>query len=355
MSLALQHSPTAHQYAPSQDFFTTDAEKFEAIAARNKLADGVFFYAVRTTGVYCKPSCGARLPKCENIVFYESGAVAKAAGFRPCRRCWPDRVLINGAHAAVLEACAMIKLAVQNDTRLPSLAQLAKRAGYSPFHFHRLFVQHAGLTPHQFGLARRAEFLKEQTMKQKKPPAKKAPQNISYAMRETSLGLLIVGATQKGVCALHFAENVEEGLDNLAKRYPHAQLTPDKGALAETFDTIIAFIDAPKRPLDLPLDIAGTVFQQKVWRALRAIKPGQTATYGEIAMAIGAPKAVRAVGTACGANPVSLVIPCHRILGKDGSLTGYRWGVDRKRILLMREKNTKTVELKKETVADRVL
>ena len=337
MSLALQPPPEKTS-ASTQDFFTTDQEKFTAISARNKSADGVYFYAVRTTGVYCKPSCGARLPKPDNVVFFARGVEAKAAGFRPCRRCWPDRVLTNGAQAAVRAACAMMKQAVQNDTRLPSLASLAKRAGYSPFHFHRLFLEHTHMTPHQFGLTLRVEFLREQTMTTKKLSAKKMPQHITYAMRDTSLGLLIVGTTPKGICALHFADNVEEGLANLAKRYPGAQLVPDTGALAKTFETIIAYIDAPKQNLDLPLDIAGTLFQQKVWQALRAVKPGQTATYGEIAKAIGAPKAMRAVGTACGANPVSLVIPCHRILGKDGSLTGYRWGVDRKRVLLERER-----------------
>jgi AraC family transcriptional regulator of adaptative response/methylated-DNA-[protein]-cysteine methyltransferase len=320
---------------------------------------------VRTTGVFCRPSCGARLPRRENVAFHASPAAAEKAGFRPCRRCRPtEAALAERQAAAVAKACRLIERADEP----PSLATLAKSAGLSRFHFHRVFKQVTGVTPKAYAAAHRANRVRDALghggsvtaaiydagfnssgrfyaasadmlgMKPRDFRAGGAGAAIRFAVGQCSLGAILVGATQKGVCAITLGDDPDALVRDLQDRFANAQLIGADRDFEKLVAKVVGFVEAPARGLDLPLDMRGTAFQQRVWQALRKIPAGKTSTYTEIAKRIGRPKAVRAVAAACAANPICVAIPCHRVVRLDGNLAGYRWGVARKRALLEKEK-----------------
>ncbi|GJE27834.1 bifunctional DNA-binding transcriptional regulator/O6-methylguanine-DNA methyltransferase Ada [Methylobacterium organophilum] len=341
-----------------------DAARWAALAARDPAADGRFVYSVRTTGVYCRPSCPSRPARRENVAFHASCAAAEAAGFRPCRRCRPNEASLTERQTeAVARACRLIDAA----ETMPSLDVLAKAAGLSSFHFHRVFRAVTGITPKAYARARLASRVAEslQVAGSVTQAVYEAGYNapsrfyaeaserlgmsptayrkgglgarIRFAVGACALGAILVAATEKGLCAILLGDDPDALVRDLQDRFPKAELTGGDADFERWVAEVIGFVEAPGRGLDLPLDIGGTAFQQRVWAALRAIPVGRTATYAEIARAIGEPAAVRAVAMACGANTLAVAIPCHRVVRSDGALSGYRWGVERKRDLLARE------------------
>ncbi len=325
---------------------------------------GEFRYAVTTMGVYCRPGCPSPRPLRKNVRFFPGNRDAEAAGFRACKRCDPKGERAAIAQAVVRDACAFIEA----QETIPVLEALAARSGYSRFHFLRMFRDHTGLTPRSYAEGVRARRLQaalgggarvadavidagygsESRVYEKTgallgmtPGAMRrggAGEVIRTASADCPFGRLLVGATDKGVCFIGFAEPDDALLGDLRQRFPRAEVVADDAALADTVRAVLGFLEEPRRALDLPLDLRGTAFQQRVWRALQQIPPGETRTYGDVAAAIGDPRAVRAVARSCATNPVSLAVPCHRVIGKDGGLTGYRWGVPRKRALLAKER-----------------
>jgi AraC family transcriptional regulator of adaptative response/methylated-DNA-[protein]-cysteine methyltransferase len=344
--------------------FSGDDQRWEAVQRRDRAADGTFFYSVRTTGVYCRPSCAARLPRRENVRFHASTAEAERAGFRPCKRCRPNEAaLADRQAAAVAEACRLIEQADE----LPSLDTLAKHAGLSRFHFHRVFKAVTGVTPKAYAAAHRARRVRDELthsgtvteaiygagfnsngrfyatssdllgMMPTEFRAGGKGQAIRFAVGECSLGSILVAATGKGVCAILLGDDPDALVRDLQDRFANAELIGGDEAFEQLVAKVVGFVEAPARGLDLPLDLRGTAFQQRVWQALRAIPAGATASYAEIAARIGRPQAVRAVAQACASNAIAVAIPCHRVVRRDGALSGYRWGVARKRALLERE------------------
>ena len=338
--------------------------RWAAVVARSAAADGTFFYSVRTTGVYCRPSCGARLPRPENVRFHATRDEAERAGFRPCKRCHPDRPSLLERHAArVTEICRLI----ETSSRVPPLEELASRAGMSPFHFHRVFKAATGLTPRAYAAAHRGERVRRELGKAPTvtaaiydsgygsngrfygeseqvlgmtPTAFRAggaDAQIRFAVGECSLGSILVARSDRGVCAILLGDDPDALARTLQDRFPRADLIGGDADFEDLVARVVGLVEAPRLGLDLPLDVRGTAFQQRVWRALREIPPGSTASYREIAERIGAPRAVRAVAQACAANPLAVAIPCHRVVRSDGGVAGYRWGVERKRALLQRE------------------
>lgn len=329
----------------------------EAFTARDRSQDGCFVAAVRSTGVYCRPSCPARRPRPENLAFYPDCAAAEAAGFRPCKRCRPDEAARDAE--AVTRAVATLNAA---EGTVP-LAMLADLAGYSPGHFQRVFKRATGLSPAAYARALREERARDAlgasgrvadavydagyespsrfyaSLKGKlgmTPSAwSKGGEGVTirWAQVQTSLGPMLVAATDKGVCRLAFGE----GRAELAARFPKANLAEGGADFTALADRVIAAVERPGNQPDIPLDVQGTAFQQRVWQALREIPPGETRTYAEIAAAAGNPRAVRAAGSANGANPVAVLVPCHRVVRSDGSLGGYAYGPEIKRELLRRE------------------
>jgi AraC family transcriptional regulator of adaptative response/methylated-DNA-[protein]-cysteine methyltransferase len=362
--LMMMMKNTATEATSHSSSFRSDDERWQAVRKRDDAADGLFFYAVETTGVYCRPSCAARLPRREHVSFHLTCAEAERAGFRPCKRCRPNEPKLEDRHAAaVRDACRRIERAQD----MPSLAALARAAGLSRFHFHRLFKAHTGLTPKAYAEAHRGMRLREKLATDDSitsalygagfnsnsrfyeassellgmtPTQFRAGGDgnaIRFALGECSLGSILVAMTDKGVCAIELGDDPEALLRELQDRFPKATLIGGDRGFEQQVAKVVGFIKAPARGLDLPLDIRGTAFQQRVWRALRAIPAGSTATYTQIAKRIGRPKAVRAVAQACAANAIAVAIPCHRVVRSDGSLSGYYWGVERKRALLARE------------------
>lgn len=342
----------------------SDDDRWEAVRLRDGAADGAFVYSVLTTGVYCRPSCAARLARRENVRFHETCASAEKAGFRPCKRCRPsEATLAERQAAAVAGACRMIEEAEE----MPTLGALAESADLSRFHFHRVFKAVTGVTPKAYADAHRrarvqselreapsvtaaiygagynasSRFYDDVEAKLGMTPSayRKGGRDsvIRFAVGECSLGTILVAATERGVCAIEFGNDPQTLLDDLQRRFPNAELIGADGEFESLVARVVGFIEAPRTGLDLPLDIAGTAFQQRVWQALRAIPAGRTASYAEIAERIGKPKAVRAVARACASNGIAVAIPCHRVVRNDGALSGYRWGVERKRALLDRE------------------
>ncbi len=346
-----------------------DQEKcWNAVTGRDRGADGAFCYSVRTTGVYCRPSCASRLPLRKNVAFHETCADAEAAGFRACKRCRPtERTQIEAQLAAVAKACAILA----ERESAPTLAELAREVGVSPFHFHRLFKQVTGATPREYARAKRlarfgkaldrgervtravygAGFGSSSRAYQDAGPTlgmtpgarRRAGQGeaIRFATAKTALGWVLVAATEKGVCAAELGDSRESLVAALRARFAAAEVREDRAGLSDWLEAIAGFIASPDHSLELPLDVRGPAFQAQVWRALQRIPPGKTASYAEIAAALGRPRAVRAVAQACASNPVALLVPCHRVIRRDGDISGYRWGVERKRALLAREKKAR--------------
>lgn len=342
-----------------------DEARWAAVVARDPRADGQFYYSVRTTGVYCRPSCAARVARRENVRFHDSRAAAERAGFRPCKRCKPDQPPLSELKAArIAAACRLIERAEEP----PSLAALAAAAGLSPAHFHRLFKATLGVTPKAFAAAHRGERVRAELahgdgtvtaalydagfnsngrfyastnnllgMTPSDFRAGGAGAAIRFAVGECSLGAILVAATAKGVCAILLGDDPDALVRDLEDRFPKAELLGGEADFEQLVAKAVGLVETPALGLDLPLDIRGTAFQQRVWQALGQIPAGSTATYAEIAARIGAPKAVRAMASACAANSLAVAIPCHRVVRSDGALSGYRWGVERKRALLERE------------------
>lgn len=342
-----------------------DDARWQAVQARDRQAGGAFVYAVRTTGVYGRPGSSARLPRRENVEFFDSAAEAEAAGYRPSRHeaAGPGRTPTGRADLAA-QACRWIDEA----PTAPKLGQLAARAGLSPHHFHRLFKAETGLTPKAYASARRARRLREALdqaqasvteaiydagfgsssryyehsdellgMRAGEYRAGGLGSTIHFAIGQCSLGAILVAQSPRGICAITLGDDPEPLLQDLQDRFPRARLIGGDAGFERRVAQVVGFVEAPALGLNLPLDLRGTAFQQRVWQALREIAPGSTVSYADIAGRIGAPKAVRAVAQACGANPIAVAIPCHRVVRRDGALSGYRWGVARKRELLRRE------------------
>ncbi|MCW1381427.1 bifunctional DNA-binding transcriptional regulator/O6-methylguanine-DNA methyltransferase Ada [Novosphingobium sp. KCTC 2891] len=335
-----------------------DDEAWSAVLARNRAFDGRFVTGVLSTGIYCRPSCAARHPRRENVRFFADGAAARSAGLRPCRRCSPDDVARD--ERAVLAAIAAIRDAGQS----LALADLAAGAGYSPTHFQRVFARHTGLSPAAYARALRAERAVEALTEEHRVtdaiyeagfsgPSRfyaasegrlgMAPSawrdggrgvTIRWAVVQTTFGPMLVAATDKGVCRLSFDEDAEA----LRQRFPKAELVEGGADFAALVGQVVAAVEAPGSAAHIPLDVRGTAFQEAVWRELQRIPPGETRSYAEIAAAVGKPGAVRAAGSANGANNVAVLIPCHRVIRSDGSLGGYAYGLPIKQALLEREK-----------------
>jgi AraC family transcriptional regulator of adaptative response/methylated-DNA-[protein]-cysteine methyltransferase len=350
------------------DGFVSDEARWAAVAGRDAAADGCFYYAVATTGVYCRPSCPSRSARRENVSFHASPADAERAGFRPCKRCRPNEAsLAERRAAAVGAACRGIERALTGGEEVPQFAELAAEVGLSRFHFHRIFREATGVTPRRYAAALRAERMRRElsdgtavtqaiyaagygsssrfyeTATAQLGMTASAYRHrgrgavIRFAVGDCSLGRVLAAATDKGIAAILLGDDDAALAAELRRRFTNAEIVAGDAVFGDHLARVIALIEAPGRPCTLPLDVRGTAFQHRVWQALRQIPPGTTATYGEIATAIGAPQAVRAVAAACAANPAAVAIPCHRVVRADGHLAGYRWGLDRKRTLLERE------------------
>jgi AraC family transcriptional regulator of adaptative response/methylated-DNA-[protein]-cysteine methyltransferase len=341
-----------------------DETRWQAVVARDAASDGRFVYSVATTGVYCRPSCPARRANRANVRFHETAKAAEQAGFRPCKRCKPAGPSLVQHHAdTVTVACRLIESSEQE----PTLDALAAAAGMSPSHFHRMFKAVLGVTPKAYATAHRHKRVREElgrsatiteaiygagfnsngrfyatssgalgmTPNQFRAGGPNA--EIKFAIGESSLGLVLIAASDKGVCAIFFGDDPDALARDLKQQFPRARLVGGEPAFEQLAAKVIGFVENPRVGLDLPLDIRGTAFQHRVWEALRRIPVGTTASYADIAKAIGAPKSVRAVARACASNRLAVAIPCHRVVGSDGSLTGYRGGIGRKRALLAKE------------------
>ncbi|WP_181176342.1 bifunctional DNA-binding transcriptional regulator/O6-methylguanine-DNA methyltransferase Ada [Mesorhizobium sp. B2-3-5] len=338
--------------------------RWARVVARDKSADGDFWYSVATTGVYCRPSCPSRRANPTNVQLHDTLAQAKATGFRPCRRCNPDGPSIDAGNAAmVARACRMI----EDSEEEPSLDQLAVAAGRSPGYFHRVFRAITGLTPKDYAAAHRAarvrqsledgvsvttaiydagfnssgRFYEKSTgmlgMTPTRYRAGGANEDIRFAVGESSLGAILVASSKKGVAAILLGDDPDALVRDLQDRFPKARLIGGDRDYEALVARVVGFVEAPRLGIHLPLDVRGTAFQQRVWQALREIPVGGTVSYAEMAQRIGVPKATRAIAAACAANAHAIAIPCHRVIRKDGALSGYAWGAERKRVLLERE------------------
>ncbi|HUS25494.1 MAG TPA: bifunctional DNA-binding transcriptional regulator/O6-methylguanine-DNA methyltransferase Ada [Candidatus Binatia bacterium] len=339
-----------------------------AVTARDRSQDGRFLYGVVTTGVYCRPSCPSRLPLRKNVRFYADAAQARADGLRACKRCRPDGT-VDAAAQRIHELCRHIE---RHAGEAMSLAALARLAHLSPFHLQRSFKAVTGMTPKQYVDACRIDALKAGLRSGQRvteaiydagfgsasrvyeridtrlgmTPAQYRGRGkdlgISYASARTPLGLLMMGATDRGLCFVQFGESEAALLAQLRAEYPGAKLAPMAAPRSEQFEAwmqaLAQHLQGKTQQLELPLDVRGTAFQMSVWSYLQRIPYGSVQSYSEVAQGIGKPRAVRAVASACAANRVALVIPCHRVIRGDGALGGYRWGLERKRTLLDRER-----------------
>jgi AraC family transcriptional regulator, regulatory protein of adaptative response / methylated-DNA-[protein]-cysteine methyltransferase len=344
---------------------TTESDpRWVSVVSRDSQADGTFYYSVTTTGVYCRPSCAARRARPEHVQFHATCADAEKAGFRPCKRCQPNQPALAEQYASIVaEACRFIADAEET----PDLETLANHAGISRYHFHRVFKAVTGLTPHDYVVAKRTQRVHKQLGKSETVTeamydagytssrqfyettneilgmtpsrfrAGGARTDIRFAIGECSLGSILVARSDRGVCAILLGDDPEVLVRDLQDTLPQANLIGGDSEFEQLVASVVSFVEAPAAGLNLPLDIRGTAFQQRVWQALRQIPAGETASYSEIARRIGSPRSVRAVAQACGANTLAVAIPCHRVVKHDGTLSGYRWGVERKRALLERE------------------
>ena len=343
---------------------SSDEARWQAVLARDAAQEGLFYYGVGTTGIFCRPACPSRLPRRENVVYFETPEAAQAAGFRACLRCQPGQVSVQQ------QAVAQVKCLLDNSETAPTLAELARATQLSPAHLQRLFKAQVGVSPKQYALARRAERLKarlrsgsdvttalfdaghasastlysSQTDQLGMAPGAYqkggAGQRIAYAVVSSRLGQMLVAATPRGLVAVRFGEDTEL-LAELRSEYPHAEFSDDGPALQAQISAIQAYLAGQERSLNLPRDVSSSDFQCRVWEALQAIPYGETRSYAQVAEMIGSPAAVRAVARACASNPVALIVPCHRVVRSGGALSGYRWGVERKRALLKNEREGK--------------
>lgn len=335
-----------------------------SVMARTPQADGQFFYAVKTTGVYCRPSCASRTPRPENVCFFQTTTDAERAGFRPCQRCKPEQRSIGERHVVmVANLCRQIESAETP----PKLETLAQSAQMSSSHLHRIFKAVTGLSPKAYATAHRGKKLRDELtrggsvteaiyeagynssgrfyeqsnrllgMTPTRFRAGGVDTLMRFAVGQCALGAVLVAASERGICAIFIGDDPDALARELQDRFPKAHIIGNDSAFERLVARVIGFVDTPKPGFELPLDIRGTAFQQRVWQALREIPAGSTASYTEIARRIGAPTAARAVAGACAANALAVAIPCHRVVRNDGTLSGYRWGVERKRVLLERE------------------
>ncbi|MBI4938415.1 MAG: bifunctional DNA-binding transcriptional regulator/O6-methylguanine-DNA methyltransferase Ada [Nitrosomonadales bacterium] len=346
---------------------TISDPRWAAVIARDSKADGQFYYAVKSTGVYCRPSCGSRTPKPENVSFYLTAEGAEQAGFRPCKRCKPDQPPLAEQHAMLVAGlCRLIESAESE----PSLDELARSARMSSFHLHRIFKAVTGVTPKAYAAAHRAKKVREKLgrsgsvtkaiydagynssgrfYEESNQLLGMTPTNfraggtntaIRFAVGECALGAILVAASELGVCAILMGDDPDTLARDLQDRFPNADLIGGDAGFEQMVAKVVGFVERPKLGLDLPLDVRGTAFQQRVWQALRDIPAGSTVSYSDVAQRIGSPKSARAVAQACAANTLAVAIPCHRVVRNDGGISGYRWGVERKRALLEREGKT---------------
>lgn len=340
---------------------------WEAVASRDRTQDGAFVYAVATTGIYCRPSCASRQPKRENVTFFALPAAAEQAGYRACKRCRPQEAAPHDPHLRLAQAAAEHMNAHAGAPQHTALSALGAAFGYDPQHIQRVFKQVLGLTPKQYADALKLRHFKaalrdgapvlEAGLNAGYGSASRTYENgaralgmtpvvykrggagmaLRYTIEATSLGIILVAATAKGICAVGIYSTHDEAHEGLRREYPRAsQIDPDH-ALSAAVRQIVAHVEHGQ-PLDLPLDIQATAFQWRVWRALQAIPRGETRSYAQVAQAIGAPSAARAVASACASNRAAIIIPCHRVIKRDGSLSGYKWGVSRKQKLLAAER-----------------
>ncbi len=339
-------------------------DQWTAVVARDKRQDGEFYYSVKTTGVYCRPSCAARLALRKNVAFHSTPEEAERAGFRPCKRCRPKEASLGEQHApAVEKACRVLEKAVEP----LNLDQLATLVGLSPYHLHRLFKAKTGVTPRVYSAALKGKRVRDELdrtetvteaiyssgfnsngrfyesssqmlgMTPTKFRSGGKGVSISFAVAQCSLGSILVAAAEKGICAISLGDDPDSLVHELENRFPKANLAVGDQQFERQVAKVIGLVEKPGTGMDLPLDIQGTLFQRRVWQALREIPVGKTASYSEIAQRIGSPKSVRAVARACASNTLAVAIPCHRVVRSDGALSGYRWGVERKKALLSKE------------------
>lgn len=334
--------------------------RWRAVCARDAAMDGRFWFSVATTGVYCRPSCPSRRARPENVAFHASPADARRAGFRACLRCRPDEPA--GPHAAAItELCRLLEASEER----PSLSELGARVGLSPFHLQRVFKQAVGLSPAEYFAACRARRARAAVptagsvteaihaagygstsrfyeagalgMTPSRYRAGGEGEDVRFAIARSSLGLVLVAATARGVCEVALGDDRAALTEGLRARFPRARIARGDAPFERLVARVIARIEDPRAAGDLPLDVRGTAFQERVWRALAAIPAGETRTYTEVAEAIGAPRSARAVARACATNTIAVLVPCHRVVREGGALAGYRWGVPRKRALIARE------------------
>jgi len=350
--------------ALAQEDTAQPESRWERLKNRDKASDGAFVYGVMTTGVYCRVGCPSRLPRRENIRFFASGAEARRAGFRPCKRCQPDGASLEERQTeAIAKACALIEAAEDK----PDFNEIAQAAGMSRHHFHRIFKQTAGVTPGAYfsalkkrralgGLGRNStvtETIYEAGygsssrfyeacasglgMKPSVIAKGGAGEIIRFAVGACSLGSVLAAASSEGVCAIELGDEPERLIEAFQNRFPNAELKKGDADFERIVAEVIGLVEEPGRAFKLPLHVRGTAFQEKIWRILRTIPLGETMTYAEVAAKAGRPGAVRAVANACASNKLAVVIPCHRVVRTGGALSGYRWGVERKEALLERE------------------
>ncbi|HLX42615.1 MAG TPA: bifunctional DNA-binding transcriptional regulator/O6-methylguanine-DNA methyltransferase Ada [Bryobacteraceae bacterium] len=339
--------------------------RWASLVARDPRAK--FVYSVKTTGVYCRPSCAARLARPENVQFHATSQAAEKAGFRPCKRCKPNQASQRELHAEkIAYACRQI----ESSETPPGLESLARHAGWSTYYFHRVFKAETGLTPKAYAAAHRANLVRKSLTKSATvtgaiydagynsnsrfyetsnqvlgmtPSGYRAGgvrTDIRFAVGECSLGSILVAQSNRGICAILLGDDPDSLARDLQDQFPKANLIGGDAGFETLVAKVVGFVEMPALGLDLPLDVRGTAFQQRVWQSLRKIPLGSTASYTDVAKLAGSPNSVRAVARACGANPLAVAIPCHRVVRNDGSLSGYRWGVERKRALLKKEART---------------
>lgn len=344
--------------------YRTDNQRWEAVIRRDIKARNAFIYGVKTTGVCCRPNCSSRLPNRENVLFFDRFQAAEEAGFRPCKRCRPDRLSSDEpVDPRILRACRLLEEAAEPLT----LRYLAGQVGLSGPYFQRLFKSVVGVTPKEYAASLRLHRVRERLTggssvtdaiyeagfgsssrfyENSESALGMTPLNfrkggegveITYTVAQSSLGPVLVAATGRGICAIEFGASEEQLTGLLFERFPKAAIRKGQDDFVSGVERVLSLIDTPDQGLDLPLDIQGTAFQRRVWKALRRIPPGRTATYAEVAEMIGRPKAVRAVANACASNRIAIAVPCHRVVGSDGRTGGYRWGTDLKEAILKRE------------------